>query len=189
MSADDALMARAKTGEGDAWRELYSLHAGRLVVWLRLRPLGDAALDPDDIASETWLVAASKVADFSGSSEEFGGWLFGIARKIAANSRRTAERRATAPTDQPESHSVDVLADHAVLHAQLEGVRHILDQLPPSERDAVALMDCLGLDSRTACEALGVSSVALRVARHRGLKRLSRAGVPLVRELLGDAAL
>lgn len=184
MASDDELIGRAKAGDTAAWEELYALHAGRLVVWLRLRPLGDAAVEPDDIAGETWLVAASKISDFRGSASDFGGWIFGIARKIAATSRRTAERRATSPTGEPGDYVDDHVTDHAHLHAQLDGVRGLLDVLSPSERDAVALVDCLGLDSRTAAEALGVSSVALRVARHRGLRRLSRASRTQV--LLGE---
>lgn len=186
MAGDDPLVGRAKAGDASAWDELYRMHAGRLVLWLRLRPLGDAALDPDDVASEIWLIAASKISDFRGGADDFGGWLFGIARKVAATKRRTAERRATSPTDEPAQYVRDQLADHAHLHAELAGVRNLLQHLSPGERDAVALVDCLGLDSRTAAEALGISGVALRVARHRGLRRLSRSGQPRILELLGE---
>ena len=43
---------------------------------------------PEDLASETWLTAASKIADFRGSSSDFAGWLFGIARLQARNVER-----------------------------------------------------------------------------------------------------
>ncbi|MFS3127660.1 RNA polymerase sigma factor [Nocardioides sp. Bht2] len=183
--ADDAAVARARQGDPDAWRELYADHAGRLLAWLRLRPLGDAALSADDVAGEAWFVAASKIADFDGSSEEFAGWLFGIARKIAANAQRTAQRRATHP--QEPSDLVDAgpqAVDHAGEHERIDWVRSVLSALPQRERDCIGLVDALGMEPKQAAEVLGISPVALRVARHRGLRRLTRDGATAVRLLI-----
>ena len=83
MSADDELIQRAKRGDAAAWRELYRAHAGRLVVWLRTRPSGDAAVAPEDLAAEAWLTAAQKIAEFTRDRRQFAGWLFGIARTPA----------------------------------------------------------------------------------------------------------
>lgn len=169
--ADDAVVAAAKRGESEAWRVLYREHAGRLVVWLSTRPTGDSVASPEDMAAEAWLVAARKVAEFEGSSSDFGGWLFGIARRISANSRRTAQRRNTRPCDLDEV--VETVPDHADRLAGQDWVRTMLEALSPRERAAVGLVDGLGMDTKTAAEILSISPVALRVARHRGLRRLS----------------
>lgn len=182
---DDALVARAKQGEPEAWRELYRLHAGRLVVWLQTRPTGDAAASPEDVASEAWLVAAAKVAEFEGSTADFGGWLFGIARRISANSRRTFQRRNTRTTEAWES--FDVVPDPSVDVAHQDWVRATLAQLPSRERAAVGLVDGLGMEPAAAAEVLGISPVALRVARHRGLRRLRHAARPGLGPLPGAA--
>ncbi|MGN0063940.1 MAG: RNA polymerase sigma factor [Nocardioides sp.] len=169
---DDAVVAAAKRGDPEAWRTLYREHAGRLVVWLRTRPTGDTACAAEDVASEAWTVAAQKIADFEGSSSEFGGWLFGIARRIAATTRRTSERRRTQPEDVG---SYDLEATDSTLEVDgQDWVRTALASLPPRERAAVGLVDGLGLDARTAAEVLGTTAVAVRVARHRGLRRLAR---------------
>lgn len=176
MRADDDVVARAKQGDPDAWRVLYREHAGRLVAWLGTRPTGDSAASPEDVASEAWTVAASKAADFTGTTDEFGGWLFGIARRVAANARRTHERRATYP-GAVEEH-VEATPDTTADVVQQQWLRGVLATLPPRERDAVGLVDGLGMEPRTAAEVLGVSAVALRVARHRGLRRLGRSPGP-----------
>lgn len=186
MATDDDLIAAAKAGEAEAWRELYVAHAARLVSWLQLRPMADASLTADDIASEAWLVAASKVADYHGSAADFGGWLFGIARKVGATAQRTAVRRATVPADEPGDLVTEVVPDHSAAHERLVGVKGLLDVLSPSERDAIALVDCLGIPAAEAARILGVSGVSLRVARHRGLKRLKAEPTTSVRELLSD---
>ncbi len=170
MRADDEVVTAAKRGDADAWRELYRAHAGRLLVWLKARatPGGEA---PDDIAAATWLVAAERVADFHGSGSDFGGWLFGIARKHTANATRRQITR---------DRGLDVLAAQAPLaapgpedgQAAEDWVARTLTHLPPRERDVIACLEVLDLDVASTAEALGITAVAVRVARHRGLKRL-----------------
>lgn len=174
---DDDLVEAAKGGEPDAWRVLYQAHAGRLLAWLRLRPTGDSATTAEDIASEAWLVAAAKFADFNGTSSDFAGWLFGIARNISVRAKEKSDRRQTHPGDVTRLEHLDhgdPVADPTLVIDDQAWLRHALASLPPRERDVVGLVDGLGMDTRTAAEALGISAVALRVARHRGLRRLRR---------------
>lgn len=173
MAADDDLITRAKAGDGDAWRELYELHAGRLLVWLRHQSTGDAAAGAEDLLSETWLTAASKIADFSGTSDAFVGWLFAIARHAVSNVRRRSFRRATEPTATAEDHVRHGTEDTLVLQVHSHDVvAAMLAPLSERERQVITCIDVVGLDSGTTAAALGISRTAVRVARHRGLKRL-----------------
>lgn len=169
MHDDDAVVAAAKVGDPDAWRALYRAHAGRLLVWLESRHtgLGDSA---EDIAAAAWLVAAEKIADFTGSSDDFAGWLFGIARHFGLNSRRRAGRRAESDAARPAAEVT--IAGPEVTLAESDWVRHTLAALPARERDVLTCMEVLELDAAATSEALGISAVAVRVARHRGLKKL-----------------
>lgn len=176
MRADDDLIQRAKDGDANAWRELYRAHAGRLVVWLRTRPSGDAAVSREDLAAEAWLTAAQKIAQFSGTSDDFAGWLFGIARNLATNARRRALRRATSPESDPAT-SAGVDGPEVEL-AEIDRVRGILAVLPRREREVVVCLEVVGLDVTGAARALGISPVAVRVAHHRALRRLRTA--PLI---------
>lgn len=175
MRSDDRIVAAAKDGDADAWRELYRAHAGRLLVWLQRRPLGDGAVTAEDLAAETWLTAATKVADFSGTSDEFAGWIFGISRNLEANARRREGRRRTSPLAEVEP---DPVPGPESAYVADDWVRSALAELPERERDVVTCLDVIGLDVSTTASALGISHVAVRVARHRGLKRLrGMAGV------------
>ncbi len=169
--ADDELIARAKQGDPDAWRVLYRTHAGRLVVWLGTRPSGDSATAPEDIAAEAWLVAAQKVADFNGSTSAFAGWLFGIARNLSNTTARRSARRRTDPTEVDATLELPVDDDTTVVVAH-DWARQALAALPPRERDVVGCIDGLGLDTAATARALDISEVAVRVARHRGLRKL-----------------
>jgi RNA polymerase sigma-70 factor (ECF subfamily) len=167
---DDDCVARAKAGDPQAWRELYRAHAGRLVVWLGTRPCDDAAISAEDLAAEAWLTAAQKIQEFTGTSSDFAGWIFGIARNLASNSLRRSRRRDTQPTAEPPEHD-RAEGPEPELVAR-DWVAHALRGLPPRERDVVACVDVVGLDVESTARALGISPVAVRVARHRGLRRL-----------------
>ena len=176
--ADDETITRAKEGDHAAWRVLYTAHAGRLVVWLRSIPTGDAGVSADDLASETWLTAASKIADFRGTSDEFAGWLFGIARLQRRNAVRRSGRRRTTPT------TTDVLdladqerAPDAGRESESDSwVTWLLSHLPERERQVVACLDVVGLDAAATAVALKLSPGAVRVAHHRALKKLRALG-------------
>lgn len=172
MSADDELITRAKTGDAAAWRELYRAHAGRLVAWLGARHTGDVAVAPEDLAAESWLTAAQKISEFTGTSDEFAGWLFGIARHLSANVQRRSRRRATHPDPAPTP--VETVTGPEPELVARDWVNRALAGLPRRERDVVACTDVVGLDIESTARALGISAVAVRVARHRGLARLRK---------------
>ena len=166
---DDELISRAKQGDAEAWRELYQAHAGRLVIWLGTRPSRDAAVQSEDLAAEAWLTSAGKIAEFQGTSDEFAGWIFGIARNLSRNATRRSNRRGTDPTDELDRPSND---DLEALLAGRDWVRRARARLPERERDVVACLDVGGLDVAQTARALDMSPVAVRVAHHRGLRKL-----------------
>jgi RNA polymerase sigma-70 factor (ECF subfamily) len=166
---DDAVVAAAKDGDQDAWRTLYRAHAGRLLVWLGTRSGTDSAVTAEDVAAQTWLTAAEKVADYDGGADEFGAWLFGIARRIAANSRRRSGRRRTDPVAETPGSAVD--GPDTTIPNQA-WIRDLLAGLSARERDVVACVDVVGLSTADTARALGMTQVAVRVARHRALRRL-----------------
>lgn len=171
--SDDPTVSSAKAGDPDAWHALYVAHAGRLLLWLRARQPVDGAVSADDVASETWLVAARRVRHFHGTSEEFAGWLFGIGRKVAANQARRSALRATGPLDDPDAGATQHPSeDPQDAVSGLDWVRGELARLPRRERDVLACTAVIGLDVAGTAQALGMTNVAVRVTRHRALKRL-----------------
>lgn len=170
LNQDDALVSRAKQGEPAAWHLLYEAHAGRLLLWLQTRPNGDPVASPEDIAAEAWLVAANRIHRFTGDSDEFAGWLFGIARKLASNAARRTARRGLSEELTPDA--ADRAVDETAPIEQIEMVNHLLGVLPKRERQVVACIDVVGLDVAATAAALGMKPTAVRVAHHRGLNRL-----------------
>ena len=172
----DDLVARAKSGEEAAWRDLYEAHAGRLLIWLRSRPSGDAAVAFEDVAAQAWLTAAQRIADFSGNSSDFAGWLFGIARNIVLNTNRRSIRRATFPVPMNGVDEGDPVGNSDPFTGVdgADWTRRLLAHLPPREAEIIACIDVVGLDVAATSQALGISPAAVRVSHSRGLRRLRK---------------
>jgi RNA polymerase sigma-70 factor, ECF subfamily len=173
LSADDDLVTRAKRGDAEAWRALYRDHAGRLLVWLGTRPTSDTAVSADDLAAEAWLVAAEKIPSFHGTSDEFAGWLFGIARKLGGNAHRRGLRRQTKPHDPHTMPETGTAAGPEPAYAAQDWVQRALATLPDREREVVGCREVVGLDVAATALALGISPASVRVAHHRGVRRLA----------------
>lgn len=173
-SSAAGLVARARAGEATAWAALYENVTGRLLVWLRARPMSDHALSAEDIVAESWLIAAERIHDFNGDESDFPGWLFGIARKLMANAQRRASRRSTNPTDFSELDIYGRIEGHESAYAGADWVRRTLATLPAREAEVLTCTEVVGLDTAATALALDINPTAVRVARHRGLTRLRR---------------
>jgi RNA polymerase sigma-70 factor (ECF subfamily) len=171
--SDDDLVRRAKAGDGSAWRELYLAHAGRLRAWLSSLPTGDAAADNDDIAATAWLTAANKVDTFSGTSSDFAGWLYGIARNVAVNTSRRSSRRMTHPMSTADAGELWGVAEDPTTAVDASAwARQLLRRLPPRDAEVLACIDIAGLDIAATARILGISAAAVRTSHYRGIRRL-----------------
>lgn len=170
---DGELVDAARRGDEAAWRELYARHARRLQVWLATLPSGDPTASPEDVAADAWLTAASKIGEFRGSEDDFAGWLFTIARLTLQNRRRAAQRRRTDAQDPDGSDPTWGVVEppESAVVGQAE-TRRLLALLSPREAEVIACLEVVGLDVAGTAQALDLSPTAVRVARHRGLRRL-----------------
>ncbi len=131
----------------------------------------------EDVTAETWLQVARDLRGFRGDLDGFRGWVSTICRNRAMDWARTRSRRPADPTE------TDVLAQHPdttdTHGAAVEGMstRWAMAQilaLPQTEAEAVLLRAVVGLDATSAGKVLGKRPGAVRVAAHRGLKKLAK---------------
>ncbi len=158
---DDARQ-RARLGQ------LYREHADFL--WRVLLRFGIPESAAEDVAHEVFLVVRRRLPDYD-EATPFRAWLYGIARGVAANARRSDERsqrrlRAVpAPADPPSPE------DRVQHHEAARMVERFLDTLGRNQREVFVLVDIEGLSGPEAAEALrsNLNSVysRLRLARAR----------------------
>lgn len=105
------------------------------------------------------------------------GWLFQLARNACLDHLRTCDRRPTAPetflADHPATGDLGRDPAAALLSQERIGaVRRALDELPPSQREAIRLRIEDGLDHDGIARRLGISREAVEVRLCKGRSRL-----------------
>jgi len=171
MDAATAL-ARAITGDEAAFVVLYRSLQPRILRYAASLVGADA----EDVASETWLQVARDVRGFIGDIEGFRGWVARIARNRAMDHLRSRARRPVVLDDLVgllELPGRDDTAAEALDRLHTAQAVALVATLPREQAEAVMLRAVIGLDAATAASVLGKRPTAVRVAAHRGLKRLA----------------
>lgn len=173
------LLVAAQANAPWAFDRLYQALAPKVVGYLRLQ----GASEPEDLASEVFLGAFSRIGTFSGTEEQFRSWLFTIAHRRWVDDRRRQARR---PRPAPEAELQDAPAPGGTEQAALsrlseERVRVLCGRLVPDQRDVLLLRLVGGLTVPEVADALGKSPGAVAALQRRGIvalrKVLEREGV------------
>jgi RNA polymerase sigma-70 factor (ECF subfamily) len=169
--------ARAEPAlDGVAFRSLYDeQHA---FVWRSLLHLGVDPSAVDDGVQQVFLVVHRRFASYD-RAMPLRAWLWGIARHVAHNERRTsvraARRRDAVARDVPAP-----LAPSPERSGDLRFVGDILLEMDDAHRDVLVLADVEELTAPEIAAALGLNVNTaysrLRVARQRFAEAVRRRG-------------
>jgi RNA polymerase sigma-70 factor (TIGR02960 family) len=201
-SATDQMLARARAGDGDAFRELTDPH--RRELQLHVYRIVGSADDAEDLVQETLLGAWRGLEQFQGRAS-VRAWLYRIATNRSLDALRASRRRpedlqrmteVTEPTrrtepiwlepfpdvllegvpDQAPGPEARYEAKEAIALAFVVGLQH----LPPQQRAVLVLRDVLGFRAREVAEMLETTEPSvnnlLRRAREAFESRLPAAG-------------
>lgn len=133
--------------------------------------------DAADVVADTFLVAWRRGADIP-PDDETRLWLYGVARRVLANHRRSGVRRERLGERLRQRLSVTVGVDPGSAVPERLAVRGALARLGDLDREVLMLTVLEGLEPREAATVLRVSATTVRT-------RLSRARARL-RDLVGD---
>lgn len=178
MSGMDDLIARFRSGDPEAVREIYGRYAGAVRTVAR-----SLVRDPelaDDVVQQTFLKAWQAATQFD-ERREISPWLYAIARRSAIDLLRR-ERRPTVADHDPEA-DVGVHAVSFERTWEVYELRRALDQLPPEEREVMRLSHLLGLTHPEIAERTGVPLGTVKSRSARAHRRLAAS----LGHLLGDA--
>jgi RNA polymerase sigma-70 factor, ECF subfamily len=167
--------------------EIYADHVA--FVWRTLRRLGVRERDVDDVCQEVFVIVHRKLSTFDATST-MRTWLFGIARRAAADHRKRAHvRRETlaAPSelDASQARTPDE-ADALELQRARAILDEILDELDEAKRAVFVLFELEEMPMSEVAKAvecpLQTAYSRLAAARKQVesavLRRQPRGGVP-----------
>ncbi len=168
----DAAVEHARLGDEASFVLLYRTLHPRIVRYAA----GLVGADADDVAAEAWLQVARDLPTFRGDADGFRAWVTRITRNRALDHHRARTRRPVvlddvlALGDRPAS---DDTARDAVERLATAQAVALVASLPREQAEVVLLRAVVGLDVNDTAAVLGKKPGAVRVAAHRGLKRLA----------------
>jgi RNA polymerase sigma-70 factor (ECF subfamily) len=168
-----AALAAAQDGSEDAFAALWRDANPALLRYLRVA----APEAAEDVAAEVWVQVVRGLVKFRGDERDWRGWLFTIARRRALDERRRRARHPVTPlADLPgdlEPGAPDA-AGQAIENLATEAMLAAVATLPSQQAEVILLRVVAGLDSAAVARIVGSSPGAVRVAAHRGLRRLAQ---------------
>lgn len=126
------------------------------------------AAEAEDVVAETYLTAWRR---FDAVPADALPWLYGVARRVLANTRRSTRRRAQLRARLAGEYSA-VVPDPGNQLIESALMRLALARLSNKDREALMLVAWEGLDNERASIVLGVSTAAFAVRLHRARRRL-----------------
>ncbi|HWW84796.1 MAG TPA: RNA polymerase sigma factor [Vicinamibacterales bacterium] len=185
MDATDvaAVLARARQGDGEAFRALVEQHS-RSAFRLAFRMTGHQQ-DAEDVVQESFLRAYRQLGRFE-SRANFGTWLYRIVANCSVDLMRAKQARHDQARGESLDESVDLpaqdrpgperLAESAELHGKIQTA---LGGLSPLERAAFTLRHYEGRSIDEISKTLGLGTSAAKHSVFRAVRKLRLALEPL----------
>jgi len=180
-----AVLARARQGDGEAFRALVERHS-RSVFRLAFRMTGNEQ-DAEDVVQESFLRAYRQLGRFE-SRANFGTWLYRITANCAVDLMRARQaRHDQARGESLDETAMDLRSDHPDperLSESSEIERRVSDAmaaLSPLERAAFTLRHYEGRTIDEISRTLGLGTSAAKHSVFRAVRKLRDALEPLRR--------
>lgn len=167
------LVARAGTGDEQAWRELVDRYSGRVFAMIQSRVRNQA--ESEDMTQAVFVKLVEQVSEGKYREERrFEPWLF----RIAMNLVRDRVRRASSGpmvVQGVHDNAGPPTSDETDEFARL---RDALETLPDPDREVLSLRHSAGLGFKEIAAALGEPMGTLLARHHRALAKLREALEP-----------
>jgi RNA polymerase sigma factor (sigma-70 family) len=181
----DDILAAAQAGAAWAFETLYRDLAPSVTGYLRLH----GAVEPDDLASETFIGVFTGLSAFTGDEAALRSWVFTIAhRRLVDDWRRRSRRPQTCDDDVDlAGHVGGNVEDDVLLQVGTAEVHRLCGSLPDDQRTVILLRILADLTVEQVGQVMGRSVPSVKALQRRGLRAL-RDQLETTSEKVGAAA-
>ena len=181
--ANGELVARARSGDADAFRVLVDRHS-RGLFRLAYRMTGNEP-DAEDVVQESFLRAYRQLGKFDHRAS-FGTWLYRIATNCALDLVRARKRRGEQTSADPDEDPIQALPsgspapDRLALSGEVrERMAEAMNEMSAAERTAFVLRHLEGQPIEEISRVLRCNGAAAKHSVFRAVQKLRRALEPL----------
>ena len=167
-----AVLQAARLGAEWAWSAIYRDLAPAVHGYLTLH----GAREPQDLTGEVFLQVVRGLHRFEGDEPQFRSWVFMIAHHRLVDERRSRNRKPyePAPIETFSTHAGGNVEEEAFESLSGDGVRKVLQELSPDQRDVLLLRIVGGLTLEETANAVGKRPGAVKALQRRGLSAIKR---------------
>ncbi len=160
-------MLAGLAGDAPAYRLLLEALQRQLVAYFRRRLAGNLS-EVDDLVQESLIAIHTRRGTYD-RTQLFTAWAYAIARHKLIDHFRRRGRAATIPV---EDCGLFVPDDSMSVDSRLD-IEHGLAALPTATQSLIRDIKLREMSNAEAAAARGMSETAVKVAVHRGLKKLA----------------
>jgi len=161
------LVSRAKSGDREAFAELYGLYKDRLYRYAFYRLQSET--DAEDAVQDCVVSAYTQIGKLK-KPQAFPSWIFRILYFTCnAQIKRQAQLRQNSNIDDFSDRLFDNSAETAVLKTELQNA---LNHLSDDEKEIVLLSAVAGFNSKEIAKTVGITAGSVRSKLSRSLKKM-----------------
>jgi RNA polymerase sigma-70 factor (ECF subfamily) len=166
------LVHQAKTGNSEAFAQLYDAYVERVYRYIYFRTSEDAATE--DLVSQVFLKAWENLGRYKVGGSPFIAWLYTIARNLVIDHYRA--KKDVLPLEEAvalpsERESPD---EEAQTHFDLEAMRDALQFLTGDQQQVLILKFIAGLPNENIARIMNKREGTIRGLQMRALQTLSK---------------
>lgn len=166
------VITRARTGDREAFAELYDEYVDRVYRYLLYRVRESA--DAEDLTSEVFTRAFANIHRYRWQGKSFLAWLYTIARNAVTDRMR----RARPTVDLEDAFGVadqsPTVQEHVEARDRATALRRAMTKLTTDQQEVLLLRFMENYSSQEVARVLGKNEGAVRALQFRALGRLRK---------------
>jgi len=172
--SDMALVELTRSGDMDAYGELWRRHSSALLVAARCF----TGFDPDDVVQETFLRVLQQLREGRGPETAFRAYAIMTARNVARNlARHRSGDEVTSVEDHVFESQLPAVPDFGNTVVKSAFTQHVFSSLPTRWQEALWYREVEGLPVQELCVYLGMSENAASVLLKRAREGFKQAWI------------
>ena len=169
---ESALIARAKTGDAEAFSVLYERYAPQIQRYIAAR-LGDP-VQAEDVCADVFVKVLESLGRYEDRGWPFSAWLYRIAFARTVDVLRQSRRRHAVPLDERQLVALDPPDDIVMSRLAYHEIKGAMSILTREQRLVLRLRFDEDRSLAEIAQSLGRTVGSIKALQHRGLLRLAR---------------
>ncbi len=171
LEDEQRLVNLAKSGNGEAFAELYEAYFDRVYRFIFFRVTDEQIAE--DLASQVFLKAWENLHRYHPKGP-FLAWLYAIARNTVIDNYRTRKPTVSLDEAAPVPSQEEKLDDRLQLEFDVKSLQAAMQRLTQEQQEVITLKFIADYDTAQIAKQMGKSEGAIRALQMRALQALAR---------------